>query len=243
MHGMAAALQPLRGRDRKQIAQAAARQQKMRAARAREQRVMQHAQEDAAAGLCGWQIEGRHAQRLDEFIEQALWQTAADIGNGCSICAAKALNASAGHGPAGRHVRAATSRWRWQCRPGRPAARAGREAQAAAIGIAHGQWPAQQGLLRRYAHDAHEPQAFGIGADQNVLAVVGDGAARQFQIAGPATQLAAGFENRGLMAAERELYCGSHAGPAATDDGNLHGALTCGPVPASSRPARTCAAA
>jgi hypothetical protein len=65
------------------------------AARAREQRVMQHAQEDAAAGLCGWQIEGRHAQRLDEFIEQALWQTAADIGNGCSICAAKALKAPA----------------------------------------------------------------------------------------------------------------------------------------------------
>ena len=25
------------------------------------------------------------------------------------------------------------------------------------------------------------------------------------------------------MAAERELYCGGHAGPAATDDGNLHG--------------------
>ena len=56
-----------------------------------------------------------------------------------------------------------------------------------------------------------------------MLAVVGFQSTGQTQIASAAAQMAAGFKNCGVMAAERELYRGGHAGPAATDDGNLHG--------------------
>ena len=59
-----------------------------------------------------------------------------------------------------------------------------------------------------------------------MLAVVGldPGSAGQLQHQGPGTaaQVAAGFKNLGLVAEPGQLHGGGHAGPAATNNRNIH---------------------
>jgi len=101
------------------------------------------------------------------------------------------------------------------------------QAQAAAIGKAQHQGQAQQGRIDIHAHQAHQAQRFGIGTDQDVLAVVqcecGTVGRRSIQRARPPADGACRLENGDVMARLYGRHGGRHAGPAGADDGDVHG--------------------
>ena len=228
--------QPAHGRLRKQRAQAGAWHEKVRAAGAGKQGVLQHAQKHRAAGLCGRQIQGRDAQRLNEFIHQALRQALAKLGHGGIFGADKALQAPArGAGQQGQALAQAPALGGGYAGDGIQRRRPAGQLQARAISVAQRHWLAQQRLLNVYAHGLHQAQAFSIGANQNVLAVISLGGLLggasgvaclgrvcrpgKIEAAGPATGLAGGFIHRDLGAGLCQRHRCGHAGPAATDDG------------------------
>ena len=222
-HGVAALLQPLRGRRGEQAAQVTARHQEMRAATAAEQRIAQHAKEHRAAGQVNGCVERRDAQRVDELADQALRQAGAQVGHGGLRRAAKARQPPA-HGTRQQGCTLAQA-------PAACGGNAGQriqrrrpvgKAQAAAIGVGQGHGLAVQRPFRVHAHLAHEAQAFGVGTDEDVLAVVHAQRALwrvEVHAARTAAGLACGLVQGDVPAAARQRKGGREAGPAAAEDG------------------------
>jgi hypothetical protein len=79
-----------------------------------------------------------------------------------------------------------------------------------------------------HAHLAHAAQRFGVGADEDVLAVVQHQRAaigqRHGQRPRPAAHGARGFEDGGLVSGLGQFQCGGQAGPARAQNGDVHGA-------------------
>ena len=81
--------------------------------------------------------------------------------------------------------------------------------------------------LQRLAdgEEHHDHACFGVGADEDVLAVVQRGAVH-LDAARPSTEGARGFKHGRGNAAVGKFNRGGHAGPARADDGDV-GALGC----------------
>jgi len=119
--------------------------------------------------------------------------------------------------------------------------RQGGKAQSVAIGKNHRERCAQQRRIDIDAHLTHQAQAVGVGADEDVLAVVEqDDAAlgpRRRHRAGSTAGHARGLEDGDLMTG---IYRGngcSQTCPAGADDAEVH-RLTGVPAPAPATPAR-----
>ena len=222
VHAGAVASQPARRGFGEDAAQVGARQQQMRAAPAAEQAVLQHAQKHLAAGFVRRGVERRNAQRVDELVHQPPGQPCAQLGHGGLRRAAKAAQAPGGGRAQQRGLVAPA-----------PAARAGDaceriprrrevgQAQPGAVGEGEGQRLAVEHVFRPHPHLAHEAQAFGVGADQDVLAVV----QRQsvgVQRTGTAAHAARGLEDGGPHARCGQFNGGRQTGPAGADDGDTH---------------------
>ena len=98
------------------------------------------------------------------------------------------------------------------------------QGQAAAVGGAQRQRAAQQRLRRIDAHRAHQAQAVGISADQDVLAVVHHQLAAvgqaQRQAARAPARLRGGLAHVDGMPLLHRAHGRRHAGPAGADDGH-----------------------
>ena len=81
-------------------------------------------------------------------------------------------------------------------------------------------FPLEQGFRRR-ADQAHQALQLGVGADQDVLAVV-EGEATHLDAPGAAAEGARGFEHGDGNPACRQFRGGGHAGIARADDGDSH---------------------
>ncbi len=229
MYGMPVVPQPCSRGLGPQRAQVPARQQQVGATASTEQAVAQHTQEHGAAGSADRRVERGNAQGIDEFAQEPLGKSLAELFYGGAGRAAKAgkppahRTAQQGHavsqGPAAGACDAADRI------PGRR--RVGK-AQSVAIREHEGERGAQQRGFRIDAHQPHQTQAFGVGADQDVLAVVqaargrGVRAFRRRQGACPASQHAGRLEDGDGVACLRGSDGRSQAGPARTDDGHLH---------------------
>ena len=227
-HAGAAGLDPVLGGAWKQRPQIHPGQQQVRAAAPAQQCVVQHAQKHAPAGLIHRRVEGRHAQRLDELAHQRRRQAGAQRGHAGVRVALKAA--------------APPAQRRAQQRPlvaPRPAARAQDAAggvprrgpvgqgQAAAVRVGQCQRAAQQRLRRIDAHRAHQAQAVGVGADQDVLAVVhcylaAVGQPQRHAARAPAG-LGRGLEDGDRVAPLHRVHRRRHAGPAGADNRHAQG--------------------
>lgn len=84
------------------------------------------------------------------------------------------------------------------------------------------QRPPVEEFIRIGADLTHERQRIAVGAEQDVLAVV-ELVAVYLDAPSPATENAAGFEQRRFSAGSSQLDGGCNARPAATDDGDFQG--------------------
>ena len=212
---------------RKQRAQIGARQQQVRAAGPAEQGVAQHAQKDCAAGRRRRRVERGDAQRLDEGVHQSRGQWRAQFRHGDSRPAAKSAEPPAACGPQQRQpVAPAPAPGAQDAGQRVPGWAAEWQGQAGVVGKAQVQRQTQQRLIGVHAHPAHQAQRFGIGADQDVLAVVDHDLAsvgqRQGQRARPAAKGSCRLEHGDPVPGPGGGDRRRHAGPATADDSNPH---------------------
>ncbi|CFM06566.1 Uncharacterised protein [Bordetella pertussis] len=129
------------------------------------------------------------------------------------------------HEPHGGHARAPGQAARQQQRGGGvQGGGQGRRRQAkAAVQAGQPQRPAHQQRIRVASQAAHQRQGFAIGAQQDVLAVVQVVAElRVDHAAGAPAGRAPGFEHGDLGVGLAQRHAGGQAGPARSDDGDLH---------------------
>ena len=166
-------MQPRRRRCRQQIAQPPTRQQQVGRTRPGKERITDHPQKDLRAGLLRRRVQRCHAQRVDEIAPQCARQRGRQLRD---TERRRTLEASPAP-PRGGHQQAQP------LAPG-PALlvehathegqhrRPGRQAQAAAFRVAQTQRRAHEGPLDIDADNPHQAQRLGVGADEDVLAVV-----------------------------------------------------------------------
>jgi hypothetical protein len=92
--------------------------------------------------------------------------------------------------------------------------------QAFAVGVGDAQWCADKALNLGHSDGAHQGEAVGVGADQNVLAVV-QYQPRRVDTASAATELRRHLEQRDLMAQAYRLDGCSYPGPATAHNRDL----------------------
>ena len=165
--------QPLARRQRKQARQAGRGQQQIRAARATEQGVGEHTQEHRGAGLRRWRVQRSDAQRVDQVGAHPIGQAGAKLRHRVDTRIAHAVAQPAERLTQQRPALAPTPAAHASDRPGKSEVHvAARQTQAAAVGVEQFERPPMQHLRRVHADQPHQTQGFGVGADQDVLAVV-----------------------------------------------------------------------
>ena len=207
-------------RQRQQGAQAAARQEQVRRALAGGERIVQHAQEDAAARRLGGRVERGDAERLDQLASHRLRQARRQLGDGGGRRAGEAVAGPAGGGAQQREAVAP--------RPAAPAERgpdegrhgpARRQPQAQAAGVDEAKRQAEEGVALGHADRGHQAQRLAVGADADVLAVVEAVVAAGVQVAGAAAGGRRHLEQRDLGAERGALERGGEPRPAGADHG------------------------
>ena len=134
-------LQPTGSCGGKEAAEISARNQQVGAALAAEQSILQHAQEDAAAGLCGRQVKGRDAQGVDKIVHQSRWQAMADVGHrGLGLTAKAAALPAVGGAQQGQFFAPAPAFGAGNANGSIPWRAAMRQLQPQAIHVAQIQW-------------------------------------------------------------------------------------------------------
>ena len=188
---------------------------------------MQHPQKHLGAGLHGRGVQRRHAQGLDQFARDGRADSGAELRHG-----EPGLAGEAGAAPArGR----AQQRQPFTPGPVSGAQQAGQQvqrrrgigqAQAMSVRVVQRQGLAVQLAVHIDADEPQQPQAFGIGADQDMLPVVQPGIAPVGQLHVQAAGASARCP-RGLV--EGDAVAGLHAfdgrgqpGPARSNDGDVH---------------------
>ena len=227
-HLRAARRQPAPRAFREKRAQVHARQQQVGAAARAQHRIAQHAQKHARAGLRHGRVQRRHAQRLDEAVAQRGRQPGAKRAHAELAVALKTRALPGGGRPQQAELvapaPAACAQNARRCIPRRGPVGQG---QAAAVRKGQCQRQAQQSLVRVDAHLAHQPQAFGVCANQDVLAVVHRHAApvgqRQRHRPRAPAELPRRFQHGDAVPRLLRPHRRRHARPAPADDGNALG--------------------
>ena len=219
--------EPAPGRLGQQLGQRPARNQQVAGAGAREQCVMQHPQEDLRAGLRRRRVQRRHAQRVEDLGAHPRRQAGGELRHRPTRVAAKAPQQPAQRGRAQRQPLRQPP---VPHRPDRTAEleqrRARPQPQPHAVLVEQRQRLALQHRVGIDADAAHQPERGGVGADQDVLAVVepvGRIAAGR-ALGGQAARAPAGLrrhlEDRHRVAGlDRGDRC-RQPGPARADDGD-----------------------
>jgi hypothetical protein len=196
-------------------------QQQVRSTTAAEECVLQHPQEYLRARLRHGGIQGSDAQGLDQVAQHRRRQAPAERRHGGCFMAAEAARGPArsslqqaqplAHGPSmGREYAARKGQQRPPCR----------QAEATSVGITQVQRQPAQQAVRVGADGRHQCQGAGVGADEDVLAVVELTRARA-QPAGASAGLPCHLEQGHAVAPLGGTYRGGQPSPAGADHRHL----------------------
>jgi len=239
--------QPLRGRVGEQRGQVGARHQHVGGVPPRAQAVAQHGQKNVGRRALRRRVQRGQAQGPPHQPVQAFGLAEAGQQFRHAAVKVQAPVHPARTGRKARHRQLVLARQALCPKQRHGQVQRGREARRdeihGAIGVAHLQRQREQGTAPVDADGCQQPQRGGIGAQQDVLAVVQRAAAR-LDAARAAAQGAGCLEQRHGAAGARQFDGGRASGPAAADDSDrlLHGrCISCAPT--SSTPATACAAA